>query len=392
MLFLAFYDGALILKYQSPTVMLLYWLLSCLLSLLGWGIYVLVLRERLAVLHAKWVLVAIVILSWTMPFMVPSLPEQTQALQEHYLPDYRDYDHWNMVNLQDEALLSCYKTANTSKDQCHCEIKQQAVVLDHQSNPYYNCILACKEPFVLLLYGVMALWWIQLLFRIACLWGLVASSRIERRELAGQIVWLLRPPAHWQVAVSSFTLWRSYIVLPETLEARFSARELEAILFHELGHLKQRDTWQQMGLQLLQSVWWMHPLFYAFRKELHQLNEYVADDFAVQYVGNAKWYAKLLVKAKEYQLQQAPTAPIQLVLYAVQSLLRQRVVRLVQKPHRGAPPHWAGALLVVGLLFWQTSAVTLPILQAQDQALQQYENWRVQEQSPELCPSCLKQH
>lgn len=371
--------------------MLLYWSLSCLLSLLGWGMYVLFLRQHLAVLHAKWILVAIVILSWTMPFVVPSLPEQTQTLQEHYLPDYRDYDHWNVVNLQDETLLSCYKAANTSEDQCHCEIKQQAMVLDYQSNSYYNFILACKDSFVLFLYGVMVLWWMQLLFRIACLWGLVASSRIERRELAGQTVWLLRPPAHWQVAVSSFTLWRSYIVLPETLEANFNACELEAILFHELGHLKQRDTWQQMGLQLLQSVWWMHPLFYAFRKELHQLNEYAADDFAVQHVGNAKWYAKLLLKAKEQQLQQAPTVPLQLVLYAVQSLLRQRVVRLVQQPHQGGTPHWAGALLVVGLLFWQTTATTLPILQAQDQALQQYEHWRAQEQAPQLCPSCLKQ-
>lgn len=372
--------------------MLLYWLLSCLLSLIGWGLYALFLRQRLAVLHAKWVLVAMVLLSWAVPFMVPSLPEQTQALQEEYLPDYRAYDRWNVVNLEDETLLSCYKTASTSKDQCHCEIKQQAVVLDYQSNLYYNCLLACKGPMAIFLYGMMALWWLHLLFRIACLWGLVLSSRIERRDLAGHIVWLLRPNAHWQLAVSSFTLWRSYIILPEAVEARFTERELEAILLHELGHLQQRDTWQQMGLKALQSVWWMHPVFYALRRELHRLNEYAADDFAVRRLGNAKWYARLLVKAKEQQLQQVPVAPVQLVLYAVQSLLRQRVVRLVQQPRRAWTPHWMGALVVVGVLFWQTSAMALPILQAQDQALQEYEAWRTQAQSPDVCPSCLKKH
>ena len=275
----------------------------------------------------QMVLVAIVLLSWAMPFLVPSLPKQTQALQQQYLPDYRDYDAWNVVDLQDEALLSCYKTASTSADQCHCEIKQQSVVLEYQSNPYYNCILVCKGPFVGFLLGIMVLWWLQLLLRVVCLWGLVLTSQKERRVLDGQTIWLLRPSARWQLAVSSFTLWRAYVVLPAALEARFSARELEGILLHELGHLRQRDTWQQTGPQLLQSAWWMHPAFYAARSELHRLNEYAADDFAVRRVGDAKWYARLLVKSMEQQLQHAPTAQLQLVLYSVQSLLRQRVLR-----------------------------------------------------------------
>lgn len=373
--------------------MLMYWFLSVVLSLLGWSIYAGLLRERLPVLQAKWVLVGMVVLSWSMPFLVPSLPEQTQALQQTYLPDYRHYGAWNVVDLQDEALLSCYKTANSSQDQCHCEVKQQAEVLAYQSNPYYNALLAAKTPLTLVLYSILMGCLALLLSRVACLVGLVAGSQKERRLIGGQWVWLLRPSVRWQVAVSSFTLWRSYIVLPASTEAAFSSEELEAILLHELGHLQQRDTWQQLGLHLLQAFWWMNPVFYSIRKELHRLNEYAADDFAVSRVGNAKWYARLLVKAKEQQLQQGVTASLQLVLYAVQSLLKQRIVRLVQQPQRRFAPHWGMSLLLVGVVFWQTSATALPVLQEQDRALEHYARWQSHQGSHDhsLCPTCLKQ-
>ena len=373
--------------------MLVYWLLSVLLSLFGWGVYVVALRRRLPVLHAKWVLVGMVVLSWMVPFLVPSLPEQTQALQQSYLPDYRQYEDWNVVDLQDQTLLSCYKSADNSKDQCHCEIEQQAEVLAYQSNPYYNFLLALKGPGIALFYGVFLLFLAQLLFRLACLVGLVMSSRVERRWLRGHWVWLLHPSNRWNLAISSFTLWRSYIVVPTGFEAQFTSEEWEAILLHELGHLQQRDTWQQVGLHLLHAVWWMNPVFYGIKKELHRLNEYAADDFAVRRLGNAKWYAKLLVKAKEQQVRQAGVPTLQLVLYAVQSLLRQRILRLIQQPQRRLAPHGLATLAVVGLLFWQMSATALPLLQAQDRALEQYERLKAQqgtvaEDTETLCPTC----
>ena len=56
-----------------------------------------------------------------------------------------------------------------------------------------------------------------------------------------------------------------------------------------------------MVFELLQLVWWMNPVFYFFNKELDQLNEFLADEFAVQKVGNTQFYASLLVKMKRYQ-------------------------------------------------------------------------------------------
>lgn len=367
--------------------MLPYWLLSCILFSLGVLLYHFLLRQYLHVQHAKYVLVGMVILSWTIPFLVPSLPEKALALEQDYLQDYSTYTAWNVVEIQDGKLLQCYAGANNSQEQCHCEIKQQAAVLAYQSNPYYNCLIACKQPVYWLFLGLVVLFLIQLCFRWLGLVYLVYTNAAQRETytLAGTTFQVLRPQQTLPFPISSFTLWKHYVLLDEQWETQFSHKELEAILLHEVAHLQQHDTWQQLLLQALKALWWMHPLYYYLQRELDQLNEYVADDFAAQQLGDAKQYAKTLLKAKEQQLQQQKQ--LNLVLYFAQGLFKQRIVRLVAAPPKGYQPHWALTLTVVGLLFWQSSAVALPALQAQDQALQEYELWQGELQQ-EPCPTC----
>lgn len=367
--------------------MLPYWLLSCLLFSLGALLYHFFLRQYLQVQHAKYVLVGMVVLSWTIPFLVPSLPAKAIALEQDYLQDYSTYTSWNVVDIQDGELLQCYAGADNSQEQCHCEIKQQAEVLAYQSNTYYNCLLACKQPVYWLFLGVLALFLLQLCFRWLGLVYLVYNNTAKRETytLAGTTFYLLRPQQALPFPISSFTLWKHYVLLDEEWEAQFSSQELEAILLHEVAHLQQHDTWQQLLLQALQSLWWMHPLYYYLQKELDRLNEYVADDFAAQQLGDVKQYARTLLKAKEQQLQQQKR--LSLVLYFAQGLFKQRILRLVEQPQQGYQPHWALTLTVVSLLFWQSSAVALPALQAQDKALQEYELWKV-EQHQEVCPTC----
>lgn len=369
--------------------MLSYWLLSCLLFSLGALLYHFLLRDYLRVQHAKYVLVGMVLLSWAIPLLVPSLPAQAVALEQDYLPDYRAYEAWNVVDIKDGELLQCYAGANNSQEQCHCEVQQQAEVLVYQSNPYYNCLLTCKQPVYCLFLGILTLLLVQLCFKWLGLVYLVYNNRLDREErtVAGTTFYLLRPRQQLPFPISSFTLWRHYVLLDASWEEQFSNQELEAIFLHEVAHLKQRDTWQQLLLQGLKALWWMHPLYYYLQKELDHLNEYVADDFAAQQLGDVKRYARTLLKAKEQQLQQQQR--LNLVLYFAQGLFKQRIVRLVAQPTPRYQPHWLLTLSILGLLFWQSSTMALPVLQAQDAALQTYEVQQAAQSSPEhVCPSC----
>jgi len=132
-----------------------YILLSCLLSMIGGGLYFFVLQKRLQVLQAKYTLLGILMLSWMIPVLAPNLPNYTQKLGEDYLVDYKNYDAWNVVDIHDDNLVACYESANNSEEQCHCEVKQQSNVLYYQSSAYYNFILACKNPLFWFFVGMM---------------------------------------------------------------------------------------------------------------------------------------------------------------------------------------------------------------------------------------------
>ncbi|MFT5647221.1 MAG: beta-lactamase regulating signal transducer with metallopeptidase domain [Aureispira sp.] len=366
-----------------------YILLSCLLSMIGGGLYFFVLQKRLQVLQAKYVLLGILLLSWMIPIMVPSLPNYTQELGEEYLVDYKSYDAWNVVDIQDDDLVACYESAENSQEQCHCEVQQQSNVLYYQSNSYYNFVITCKNPLFWFFAGMMLLFLMDFVLKLVCLVYLAKTSPREYQTLKGTNFYLLRPTQKLPLSISSFSLWNNYILLDSNLEANFSEREMEAILLHEVAHLQQRDTWQQMFLSVLKIFWWMQPMFYFFKRELDELNEYVADDFAVKHIGDAKFYARILLKAKENQTQQGA---LSLVACFAQGLFKQRILRLVNTPVYNPKPNWVFSLLLVGVVFWSTSAVALPILQEHDHAIKQYEI--LQEKNSltgkhEFCKSCI---
>lgn len=366
-----------------------YILLSCLLSIIGGGLYFFVLQKRLQVLHAKYVLLGILLLSWLIPVIVPSLPNYTQELGEGYLIDYKNYDEWNVVDIHDESLVACYESAENSQEQCHCEVKQQSNVLYYQSSSYYNFILTCKNPLFWFFATMMLLFLADFLLKLLALIYLSQTSPREELSLKGTTFYLLRPTQNLPLAISSFSLWKHYILLDVNMEAKFSKQEMEAILLHEVAHLQQRDTWQQMFLSVLKIFWWMQPMYYFLRKELEELNEYVADDFVVKELGDAKFYARILLKAKEQQTQQEA---LSLVTYFAQSLFKQRILRLVNVPTSNQKPNWVFSLLLVGVVFWSTSAVALPLLEEHDIALKQYEILQKKNSitgKSEFCKSCI---
>lgn len=357
--------------------------------MIGGGLYFGVLQKRLQVLQAKYVLLGILLLSWMIPLMVPSLPNYTQELGEEYLVDYKNYNAWNVVDIQDDNLVACYESATDSKEQCHCEVKQQSNVLYYQSSSYYNFIIACKHPLFCFFVVMMLIFLLDFIFKTACLVYLAQTSPKEYRTLGGTNFYLLRPTQNLPLSISSFSLWKHYILLDANLEANFSELEMEAILLHEVAHLQQRDTWQQMLLSVLKVFWWMQPMYYLFKRELNELNEYVADDFAVQHIGDAKFYARILLKAKEQQTKQDA---LSLVACFAQGLFKQRILRLVSTPVSSSKPNWVLSLLLVAVVFWSTSAVALPLLQEHDIAIQQYEI--LQEKNSltgkyEFCKSCI---
>lgn len=88
-----------------------------------------------------------------------------------------------------------------------------------------------------------------------------------------------RPPKLWmnaKVTTPLLTgLLRPRIYLPSD---RYTWKELELLLSHELSHYRHHDLWYKLLLQLVCIVYWFNPLLHWMRREADQDLEFLCDE------------------------------------------------------------------------------------------------------------------
>ncbi len=93
----------------------------------------------------------------------------------------------------------------------------------------------------------------------------------------------------------------SEIVVPRGLVESLEPREIEAILVHELAHVRRRDSWVRLVELAATIAFWWHPVVYAARAALRRAEESCCDERVLdQLPGHATDYALGLVKTLEY--------------------------------------------------------------------------------------------
>lgn len=110
--------------------------------------------------------------------------------------------------------------------------------------------------------------------------------------------------------VSPFTLGfiKPMVFFPMTLVTLLEASEIEAILAHELAHIKRNDFITNAFSSMIEVVMYYHPVVWWLQKQLDIHRENACDDMAIGYVGDKMVYAKSLVKLQEcLQAQPQPT-------------------------------------------------------------------------------------
>lgn len=86
--------------------------------------------------------------------------------------------------------------------------------------------------------------------------------------------------------------WGRYIVL----SARDAAENGEAILNHELAHIRLGHTWDLVLFDLLMVGQWFNPAMWLLRRELRAIHEYEADRAVIALGVDPRSYQLLLIK------------------------------------------------------------------------------------------------
>lgn len=157
----------------------------------------------------------------------------------------------------------------------------------------------------------------------------------------------IREPAVWGV-------FRPVLLLPRGVEEHLTDEELDAVLLHELVHVRRWDNLVATGVRVLCCLFWFHPMTWWLERRLVVERERVVDEQVVSLGGGSKTYARGLLKVVRFGLELQPAG----VSSAGAGRLAERIDRILSSPgsrssgwvQRGLWMTGAAGLLLFSLL------------------------------------------
>jgi beta-lactamase regulating signal transducer with metallopeptidase domain len=99
---------------------------------------------------------------------------------------------------------------------------------------------------------------------------------------------------------------RPVILIPVAVVAGLTPRQLEAILAHELAHIRRRDYLVNLVQILVETLLFYHPAVWWISRQIRLEREQACDDVAISLCGNAREYARSLAALEELRLFGSP--------------------------------------------------------------------------------------
>ena len=136
--------------------------------------------------------------------------------------------------------------------------------------------------------------------------------------------------SHFQGTPFTGGIFHPYICIPTSTNQILSGEEREAVIAHELGHVKQWDLLGTFFVQGLGDLFWFVPGYRKLSKKIDRLREILEDASAIHSGIRAEFLASSLLK-----LQEGAEFKSNLVLYSAffreKSVLKERVTLLLEK-------------------------------------------------------------
>jgi beta-lactamase regulating signal transducer with metallopeptidase domain len=143
--------------------------------------------------------------------------------------------------------------------------------------------------------------------------------------------------------------WRPRLLVPRGLSALLDAAELEAVLLHELAHVRRGDLRWNLLQRVVLSLLWFHPVAWALQAAIARERERCCDALAVRHGAHPAALARALVK-----LAEAGARPTLAMSMSHGGALVERVQDLLRPPQAGMALRrrstWAAALSLTCVL------------------------------------------
>jgi HEAT repeat protein len=152
---------------------------------------------------------------------------------------------------------------------------------------------------------------------------------------------------------------RPVLLLPASALTGWPAAQLEALIAHELAHIRRHDYAVNLFQTVVEVLFFYHPAVWWISRRIRREREHCCDDLAVAACGDARLYASALV-----ELESRRASAGHLVVAASGASLKQRIHRLLVPGavSRETGTRWAAgvfAILTVAAAFASAEAARL---------------------------------
>jgi D-alanyl-D-alanine endopeptidase (penicillin-binding protein 7) len=170
--------------------------------------------------------------------------------------------------------------------------------------------------------------WQARIERMAAAFGIDRALRLRVVERLGSPV-----TAGW---------WRPVVLVPAALVSSMPAHLLEALLVHELAHIKRHDYLVNLGQNVVETLFFYHPAVWWISRRIRVERELIADDFAARQLGEPRRLALALSELEKLQFSTHHLAQA-----ANGGDLMSRIKRLIRPDTQAL--NWKAAIPVLGL-------------------------------------------
>lgn len=168
---------------------------------------------------------------------------------------------------------------------------------------------------------------------------------------------------------------RPLILMPVGVLTRLPAGQVEAVLLHELAHIRRHDYLVNVFQRLAEGLLFYHPAIWWIGRVISAEREHCCDDVVVSVFGDAHEYASALAALEQNRRFDREPA-----MAAIGGSLMKRIRRLLypKRPNGACAPFGAAAILIasaaIALGAWHSSPQSALAMQSQPSA-NPYSKW-----------------
>ena len=123
--------------------------------------------------------------------------------------------------------------------------------------------------------------------------------------------------------------FRPLILVPLGFFMQMPPDQIEAVLMHEMAHIRRKDYLINLIQTILEAVYFYHPAIWWISGNIRIERENIADDMALLFTSSHLTYAHALASVQELRNREAIMAP---AFSDNRNLLLNRIQRLMKKP------------------------------------------------------------